>query len=98
MHRAVDPLLRLSAQRALLGAISPPIRLVKIAQTEREITFSAIAAVPLSEKEREALSVASAEIISDFPECTIKEILEISDQPLPREDVLANGWVYLRAE
>lgn len=98
MHSAVDPLLRLSAQRALLGAISPAIRLVKIARLNREIIFTAIAAVPLSEREREALSIACAEVLSDFPDCTITERVEISDQPLPREDVLANGWVYLRAE
>ncbi|MCE9523032.1 MAG: hypothetical protein K8S25_11460 [Alphaproteobacteria bacterium] len=98
MTRVVDPRLRLSAQRALLGAICPAVRLIKVALCEREIVFSVVAAARLSAAEREALSVAAAEILSDFPDCTIKEEMVVDDGAIAREDVLVHGWVYLRAE
>lgn len=95
---AVDPGLRLSAQRALLGAITPNIRLVKVTRQSQEIVFTAVAAAPLTDSEREALSIAAAEIISDFPDCTIREEVIVSTKPIPAENILTGGWVFLRAE
>ena len=94
----VDPSLRLSAQRALLRAIGPSVRLIKVKQVRGEIAFDVISAAPLSEAERDALSTAAAEILSDFPDCTIKESYAVQSEPLPREDVLVHGWVFARAE
>ena len=98
MTAAVDPALRLSAQRALLGAVSPRVRLIKVALDGSEIAFTVIAAANLTEVERDALSVAAAEIVADFPGHSINETVRVSAEPLPGEDFLASGWVYLRAE
>jgi hypothetical protein len=98
MKSAVDPALRLSAQRALLGAISPAVRLIKVTLNGLEIVFTVIASHNLTEAEREALSVAATEIVADFTDRSIREELLVSTEPLPSEDVLASGWVYQRAE
>lgn len=47
---------------------------------------------------REALEVASTEIVADFPDCGIEQRFLGSTAQLPREDVLAEGWAYDRAE
>jgi hypothetical protein len=90
--------LRLSAQRALLGAIGPEIRLVKVRDDGREIVLSVIAAAALEADAADRLSTAAAEIVSDFPDRVMREIVTIANGPLPREDVIACGWVYQRAE
>ncbi|MEP7210418.1 MAG: hypothetical protein ABI740_06245 [Alphaproteobacteria bacterium] len=95
---AVDPTLRLSAIRALLGAISPKIRLVKVSSTASLITLTAVADSELGEDEREALSIAAAEIVADFPAHTIDERVTVDKGPLPTEDVLQAGWIYRRYE
>jgi len=95
---AVDPNLRLSAQRALLGVISPEIRLVKVRRDGDRIRFTTLVSRPPTDALKAALSVAAAEVTADFPECRIEEILIESLGPLPVEDVLEEGWVYLRAE
>jgi hypothetical protein len=95
---AVDSRLRLSALRALLGAIGPQVRLVKVRRDGSVITFTVVAAGPLDEADEEALSIAATEIIADFPDCLIDERLLISDGPLPIENALTEGWIYRRAE
>ena len=95
---AVDPNLRLSAQRALLGVISPEIRLIKVRRDVELILLTTIFSRLPSDAEKEALSVAAIEVIADFPDCRIEERVIVSVEPLPVEDVLEEGWVYLRAE
>ena len=95
---AVDPNLRLSAQRALLGAISPEIRLIKLRQDGDRIVFTTIVSRSPSDDVKEALSVAATEVIADFPDCRIEERLTVSSEPLPVEDPLGEGWVYRRLE
>jgi hypothetical protein len=90
--------LRLSAQRALLGAIHPEVRLVKVKFDGSKILLTTIADRPLSEECAEAMSVAAAEIVSDFPECDLDEQVIISRGELPKEGSLSEGWVYQRAE
>ncbi|WP_143093629.1 hypothetical protein [Caulobacter sp. UNC279MFTsu5.1] len=70
---AVEPNLRLSAQVALLGAIHPDVRLVKMRRNGAVITLSAVMAKPLNQAGSEALSIAATEIIADFPDCRIEE-------------------------
>jgi hypothetical protein len=95
---AVDPSLRLSAQRALLGAISPEIRLIKLRRDGDQIVFTTIASRSLSEDVKKALSVAATEVIADFPGCRVDERLTVSSEPLPAEDIIKEGWVYRRIE
>ena len=95
---AVSPELRLSAQRALLGALYPEVRLVKIKRTGSTIIMTSILET-VREESVEALSAAATEIIADFPDCErISEQVFVSDAELPKEDVLAEGWLYQRAE
>jgi hypothetical protein len=94
----VDPALRISAQVALLGVISPEIRLVKVRRDGDEITLTTIVARPLNPEGVEALSIAATEVIADFPDCRIHERLIVSLDELPREDILEHGWLYQRRE
>jgi hypothetical protein len=94
----VDGSLRLSAQRALLGAIHPQVRLIKVNRDDATIRVTVLAAQPLNDKALDALSVAAAEIVADFPDCRIEEHLLVTKDPLPVEDVLTEGWIYQRAE
>jgi len=84
--------------RALLGAISPKIRLVKVSSSASVIEFAAFADADLDDQESSALATAAAEIAADFPDCTIAERIIIETGPLPHEDVLKAGWIYRRYE
>jgi hypothetical protein len=95
---AVDPSLRLSAQRALLGAIHPEVRMVKVRRDGGRITFTAICDNAFSDDALDALTTAAAEIAADFPNCDVDERIVGSTAPLPAEDVLMEGWLFQRAE
>jgi len=94
----VDPGLRLSALRALLGAIHPDVRLIKVRRDGEKITFTAICDLPFSDTTLDALTTAAAEIQSDFPDCDVNEKILGSADPLPRENILEEGWIFQRAE
>lgn len=94
----VDPALRLSAQRALLGAIHPQVRLIKVTRDGSTIRLTVLTSEPLSESAREAISIAATEIVADFPDCQIHEHVAITRDPLPVEDILVEGWIYKRAD
>ena len=94
----VDAPLRLSAQRALLGAIPPEVRLIKVSLDGSLIRLTVLAAEPLGDEAVDGLSAAATEIVADFPNCRIEEHLLVTRDPLPMEDVLTEGWVYQRAE
>lgn len=96
--RPADTALRLSAQRALLGAISAPVRLIKIACEDNKIRFTVICARALSDQERDALTTAAAEIISDFPDCALEENFIVSTAPLPQESSSGEYRIFARLE
>ncbi len=92
-------LLMSSAQRALLGRVHPEIRLVKLRAIGDVIVLSVIVECEPSNRAQEDVSEAATEIIADFPEAAkIVERFEVSNRPLPREDIHSNGWVFQRAE
>ena len=91
--------LRLSAQRAFLGRIHAEMRLVKIKSAGREIILTVVLGTAPSAQVREDVSLAAAEIIADFPNADrIEEHLTVTDAPLMREDIRAEGWIYQRSE
>jgi hypothetical protein len=94
----VEPELRLSAQRALLGAIHPSIRLIKIKRDGSCIRLTVVAVAQLDDEAAEALSVAAAEIVADFPASQIEVRLLVTTEALPNENILSEGWVYQRLE
>ncbi len=62
------------------------------------ITLTTIVAEPLSETAVDALSTAAAEIVADYAECFIHEVMIVSEAQLPRENLLEEGWIYQRCE
>lgn len=85
--------------RAFLGRIRPEMRLIKIKARSDQIVLTVIVAETPSEEIRGNISIAAAEIIADFPEKNmITENVLSSDDVLPKEDAIVEGWVYQRAE
>ena len=84
--------LRLSAQHVLLGAIYPEVRMVKVRRDGSLITITAICRKPFSDEALDALTTATAEIAADFPNCEVDYNIVGSNDPLPQEDVITEGW------
>jgi hypothetical protein len=89
-------LVRLSAQRALLGRIYPEVRLIKTKLVDKTIFFQAFTDISPDSLALEALSDATGELLSDFPDYSLEEQVISSPGPLPKEDLVEEGWVYLR--
>lgn len=60
--------LRLSAQQALLGQVSPNVYGVCVRELEKLIVMTFYVAADLSENERDNLTAASTMVIADFPD------------------------------
>ncbi|MGE5563088.1 MAG: hypothetical protein ACM3ZV_07230 [Bacillota bacterium] len=63
-----------------------------------KIVMTTVAETTPSDSCLDALSIAATEIIADFPAYDLEERIWVTDEDHPKEDVLAEGWVYLRAE
>jgi hypothetical protein len=89
--------IRLSIQRALLGAVPASLRAVSVDADEGKIYYRCIFNGEPSEDEWELLSVAATEIIADFPEPYIieEEYLHI---PNPKKMKHLKHLVFLRHE
>ena len=74
------------------------MRLVKVKLMASAVVMTTISEQPLSEEALGAVSGAAAEIIADFPDYGLRENFIVSAGALPIEDILTEGWVYLRAE
>ena len=89
--------LRLSAQRALLGAIYPEVRLVKVKRDGSAIIVTSFLDTLTNEDCIDSLERAASEIIADFPDCELQFRVLVTFDTLPNEDVFTEGWVYQRA-
>ena len=90
-------LLRLSAQRALWGAITPNLRAVSADIRGTVIRWRADFDLPPTEEELELLSVAATEVIADFPApWTIDEEVRVIPSPTPMEHL--THLLFLRHE
>ncbi len=87
---------RLSAQRALLGAISAPIRAVVVNIHGSGIRVTAYFDGEPAEEDADALSCVEAEIMADFPahEVAVRSVR----QDAPQVIYDAGYWVYQRRE
>ena len=74
--------LLLSAQRALLGAISHPVIAVAVRADDLELVMIVQIDGSLDDDEQEALEVAASEIIADFPAATSVRVEYRSDEAL----------------
>jgi hypothetical protein len=76
-----DRSLRLSAQRALLGAVSREVDAIGLhVDGTRIVVQVAASESALDEDAREALEVAASEIIADFPEATHIEVNHVASR------------------
>jgi len=92
-----DVLLRLSAQRALLGAVSAALRAVSVELRGTQICFRAVFDAAHTPDNREMLSVAATEVIADFPAgYTIDEDYVVVNADTPIQHL--RHLVFLRAE
>lgn len=90
--------LRLSAQRALIGQVSPKVHGVCVLEHEKQIVLTFYVAPGLSDDERDDLTTAGAMVIADYSdEYRIHEqfrfVLPRGD-PLPTEGT----WVLLQSD
>ncbi len=66
-HLTDTVMLRLSAQRALLGAIAPNVLAVFVSLETERLSMAAFVDGKLDDDEREAIEIAASEIVADFP-------------------------------
>jgi hypothetical protein len=69
-----DISLTLSAVRALLGNVTPPLHSASVEWKENTIIWKCVFDSTATEDDYELMSIAAAEIISDFPDAELKEI------------------------
>ena len=75
-------LVRLSAQTALLGAVTPNLRSFSVEVTDGVVRTLAVYAADPSEHEKELIQVAATEIIADFIDETLDEQIIVSASPI----------------
>ena len=76
--------LRLSAQRALLGAVGPSVRAVSVAYRDESIVFQAFVDPDVTDAEREDLDDAAGDVVDDYPSGWTLEVVigdEVRDLP-----------------
>ena len=93
----IDVQLKLSAQRALLGNVTPPLRHASIELKNNKIVWQCIYDVDAIEDDLELMSVSGAEIIADYPpEYGYEEIIVI--HPFPEKIESLKNPIYFRNE
>lgn len=91
--------LRLSAQRALLGNVTPNMRSTFVSIDNKNIQLFFYYDGVFTELDKETASYVETEIIADFDDdFTIESHVERLDFPEPIK-IINNGWcIYLRKE
>ncbi|MBG7614481.1 hypothetical protein IWC96_04185 [Brevundimonas sp. BAL450] len=85
MEPGADILLRLSAQRALLGAVTPNLRSFSVEMNGGTVACQAVFEEAPAAEEIDLIQSAGAEIIADFVDATIDERFIVSaDQATPK--------------
>jgi hypothetical protein len=97
MSTLVNTNIRLSAQRALLGAIPSSLRAVSIEVSNQVISIRNIFDNSCTESDKELMSASVAEIASDFPDAhKIEEELLVIPEHQPMQHL--EHLVFLRYE
>ena len=91
-----DISLILSGVRSLHGAIVPSLRSVSIELRNNQICWQCLYDETASDEELELLSAAAAEVIADFPDYTLEEIIKRVPRSLQMDHL--RNLIYLRHE
>jgi hypothetical protein len=91
----IQILLKLSLQRALLGAVRPRLYAVTAGVRGKTILIRAYFSEVPSQEDVESIQIVAAEVEADFPEDVRVEeqSVSVSDEPLEVIDF----WVFIRA-
>lgn len=91
--------LRLSLQRALVGAVPPSLRAVTCGWAGTEVQIRYIFDGPINPDEHEDMLCVGTEVIADFPSpWTIDEQAVRVDHPESLAPHLLRAWAYMRKE
>lgn len=81
MKSPKDISLTLSAVRALLGNVTSPLRSASVEWKENTIIWKCVFDTTATADDYELMSIAAAEIISDFPDAELEEIYLTVEPP-----------------
>ena len=96
MQTQEDIHLILSGTRALWGSVTPPLRSVSIELKDETIIWKCAFDTNASEDDFELASDAAGEVIADFPNYNLEEIIIIVPDNIPTEPL--ENLIYLRHE
>ena len=85
MEPGADILLRLSAQRALLGAVTPNLRSFSVEMNDGTVACQAVFGEAPAAEEIDLVQSAGTELIADFVDAKIDEqFIVCGDQAMPK--------------
>lgn len=88
----------LAFQAALLGEVTPDLRGVSVAWTNRHISGVFVYAGEISEREKDVVSEVEGQVISHFANHTIDLIAKENTAPVALDQFSLGVWVYRRSE
>lgn len=99
LELAPNVLVRLSAQRGLLGAVPPSLRLVTATTREKVVAVCFVFDGSIDDDDVESARLATTEIIADFPSpWTLEERFLRLDYPADLNEFAYQSRVYERKE
>ncbi len=90
--------LRLSVQRALLGAVSSAIAAVTCGWNGNEIVLEFLVDSDFNDEDRERMEVVASEVVADFGDETIRTVFTSLPSGGPKAPVAVRWWVYKRIQ
>ena len=88
----------LSANRALLGAITPNLRAITLDYDEKNLILRAYFDEKVNEDEKEQIDVALTEMIADLYQDIEKYNYDPVDLPFPHKMECLKEWIFMRCE
>ncbi|MET3758169.1 hypothetical protein [Rhizobium binae] len=88
--------LRLSVQRALLGAVSSALAAVTCGWNGKEIVLEFLVDSDFNDEDRERMEVVASEVVADFGDETITTVFTSLPSDGPKVPVAKRWWAYKR--
>jgi hypothetical protein len=83
MRTDKDITLILSGVRALIGEVTPSLRSASVQLNDNKVIFKCVFDETATEDDFELMSTVAGEIIADFPDCDLEEIIQKVPPPEP---------------